>query len=129
MADSLSGEPLRHFRHELRTPLNHIVGFADILLDDAEEASVPRIKELRTAGMDLLEMLQTALPAEIQTLDRTHLEQAQAALSPVFAQIHGLCAALEAIESNTEAREYLQIIHNAVDQMAATLSHQIKDFA
>ncbi|MCA9852895.1 MAG: hypothetical protein KC482_04755, partial [Dehalococcoidia bacterium] len=32
----MAGEQIRNLRHELRTPINHIVGYAELLLDEPE---------------------------------------------------------------------------------------------
>ncbi|MGH7088107.1 MAG: histidine kinase dimerization/phospho-acceptor domain-containing protein, partial [Stellaceae bacterium] len=34
---------LARLRHELHTPLNHIIGFAEMLLEDTEDAATVRI--------------------------------------------------------------------------------------
>jgi signal transduction histidine kinase len=136
MPDLLTGEPLRHFRHELRTPLNHIVGFADILIDDAEDGGrtqlVPRLREIRAGGMALLDAMQTALPGEMLSVDRVQLERVAEALSPRISHIGALCAALEksgVYGEGGEALEHLQTISWALDRMAAILSDGVKGFA
>jgi len=51
-------------RHELRTPLNHIIGYAEMLLEDAEsagETTVGDLRRIQTAGKRLTEMLDAAL--------------------------------------------------------------------
>jgi class 3 adenylate cyclase len=41
-------DALAHLRHELRTPLNHIIGFSEMLLEEAEETgSTSLVSELR----------------------------------------------------------------------------------
>jgi two-component system, sensor histidine kinase and response regulator len=50
-----------HLRHELRTPLNQIIGYSELLIEDAEERGrddmVPDLEKIRTAGKNLLGMV------------------------------------------------------------------------
>lgn len=65
-AGSLDAEEIgSRLRHELRTPLNHVIGYAEMLLEDAESAGQEAIAgdlgKIRTAGRQLTEMLDAAL--------------------------------------------------------------------
>ena len=37
----MSIDPAAQLRHELRTPLNHIIGYAEMLLEELEEGDQP----------------------------------------------------------------------------------------
>ena len=54
-----------HLRHELRTPLNHVIGYAEMLLEDAEaEGQATRAGDLRriqSSGRRVTDMLEAAL--------------------------------------------------------------------
>jgi len=54
-----------HLRHELRTPLNHIIGYAEMLLEDAESAGETAfagdLRKILAAGRRLADMLDAAL--------------------------------------------------------------------
>jgi signal transduction histidine kinase len=133
MPGILAGEPLRRFRHELRTPLNHIIGFADILLDDAEEGGrpelVPALREIRTGGMALLESMQIALPGEIDSVDRAQLEQVAETLRPSIAGLLARCTALEGrgvFGAEDEGLEHLQTIAWALGQMETILDEGVR---
>src|SRR5579862_570029 len=63
--ETLSGGSLAHLRHELRTPINHVLGYSEILIEDAHErhleAFVPVFQQIQAGGHRLLEAIQTAL--------------------------------------------------------------------
>ena len=60
---------LAHPRHELRTPLNHIIGYSEMLLEDAETdrpALVPGLRQVHDAGRELLGLVNDVLsPARV----------------------------------------------------------------
>ncbi|MGI8819971.1 MAG: response regulator, partial [Chthoniobacterales bacterium] len=43
--------------HDLRTPLNHIIGFSEILLDQADKNLVPDLQKIHAAGRQLLSLI------------------------------------------------------------------------
>ena len=59
---------LSRVRHELRTPLNHIIGYSEILLEDAKDQGaddlVPDLERVWKAGQNLLELVGELLVAE-----------------------------------------------------------------
>jgi signal transduction histidine kinase len=60
---------LTHLRHELRTPLNHILGYSEMLLEDAGEAGeLPaELQRIRGEGQALLAVVENALaPARME---------------------------------------------------------------
>ncbi|MFH0341197.1 MAG: response regulator [Chromatiales bacterium] len=50
-----------HLRHELRTPINHIIGYSELLLEEAEDRQLKPftsdLKKIHTAGKTLLGMI------------------------------------------------------------------------
>ena len=58
-------QTLAHIRHELRTPLNHILGYAELLIDQAEEEGKEEWKQdlekIQGAGRRLLELMSLLL--------------------------------------------------------------------
>lgn len=56
-----SRPPLARVRHELRTPVNHIIGYSEILLEDAEGTAPPAFLEdlerIRNGGRQLLSLI------------------------------------------------------------------------
>jgi DNA-binding response OmpR family regulator len=84
-------------RHELRTPFNHILGYAEMLLESAEEdglqALVPGLTRLLDDARELLAAVNAGLSAErlvrhdeLEALGRRVEEQAQ----PLAAQVEAL---------------------------------------
>ena len=65
MSGELTGEALKKLRHDLRTPINHILGYTDMLVEDAAEigiaAFVEPLRKIRAGGRTLLELIQSSL--------------------------------------------------------------------
>ena len=60
---------LAHVRHELRTPINAIIGYSEMLLEDAEEAGgqaevAGDLRRIRTGGRELLALVDSILDPE-----------------------------------------------------------------
>src|SRR5215472_4078841 len=57
--------PLAKVRHDLRTPINHIIGFSEILLEDAPgqvpESFMLDLQKIRAGGSRLLNLIQEHL--------------------------------------------------------------------
>lgn len=58
---------LRNLRHELRTPINHILGYAELLLEDARDLQRPDLvadlEGIHAAGKQLLKPIADHLNA------------------------------------------------------------------
>ena len=56
---------LGHVRHELRTPINGIVGYAEMLLEDVDDAAIASdLERIRAAGRQLLDRVDAVLRPE-----------------------------------------------------------------
>ncbi|MGQ0701986.1 MAG: protein kinase domain-containing protein [Gemmatimonadales bacterium] len=68
-------EAVAELRHELRTPLNLIIGYGEMLLEDATEAA-PRaaLEQVLGAGREVLERINAAVPPS-----RSEISQAEVA--------------------------------------------------
>ncbi len=63
MSGLTTPEAVAELRHELRTPLNLIIGYCEMLLEDAQDAGVrERLETVLGAGRDLLERINGAVP-------------------------------------------------------------------
>src|SRR5437868_6110704 len=91
MTDPLSGEALAHLRHDLRTPINHILGYTEILLEDAGDTGLdefsPALREMNAGGRQLLDWIQGALAESGSSVAFTQLEALEAKLRPRAEQI------------------------------------------
>ena len=56
-------EAVAELRHELRTPLNLIIGYGEMLLEDAESGvRIAALQRTLAAGRDLLGLINGAVP-------------------------------------------------------------------
>jgi class 3 adenylate cyclase len=55
----VSPEEARELRHELRTPVNHLIGYAELLLeeDDVSEADVQALEAVRARAREVLDLV------------------------------------------------------------------------
>jgi adenylate cyclase len=55
----MTPEEVRELRHELRTPVNHLIGYAELLLeeDDAGDADVEALEAVRVRAREVLELV------------------------------------------------------------------------
>lgn len=76
--DTVKSESLAHLRHELRTPVNHILGYVELLIEDAEkrnlEAFLPAFQEIQSGGHRLLESIQTTLDPNASCVPAMNLD-------------------------------------------------------
>jgi signal transduction histidine kinase len=53
------------FLHDLRTPLNHIIGYSELLTEQAQEEGqqgfVPDLQKIRAAGQQMLDLLNSGM--------------------------------------------------------------------
>ncbi|HET7746607.1 MAG TPA: adenylate/guanylate cyclase domain-containing protein [Vicinamibacteria bacterium] len=62
--DLARGARLAHLRHELRSPVNAIIGYSEMLLEDAPDgpdSPAPDLRKIREAGQALLQKINEAL--------------------------------------------------------------------
>ena len=71
-------ELLDDLRHELRTPINHIVGYAELLLEQAADLQrpelVPDLQRIHSAGKQLLKPIADHLDAAHVQLTATDVD-------------------------------------------------------
>jgi signal transduction histidine kinase len=69
MADdsvAVRARPVSELRHDLRTPLNHIIGYGEMLMEDAEDrsdaAAVEALRQIHATARMLVGVIQQTLP-------------------------------------------------------------------
>lgn len=79
MVDLLTADETSKLRHDLRTPVNHIVGYCEMLVDDATEAGqADRQRALERAialAREALQAINGALTTETGTVPRARLAE------------------------------------------------------
>ncbi len=129
---------LAEMRHTLRTPLNHIIGYSEMLLEEAEERDLEDfaadLQKIQTAGKRLLGLLNdlfdpaTIRPSSVQQAanvtptsalfrdpeSRSHPEDRSPA-------IHALCGRLLVVDDNESNRDMLsrRLTHEGYDVVMA----------
>jgi CheY-like chemotaxis protein/RIO-like serine/threonine protein kinase len=82
--DILTSAALDELRHDLRTPINHIVGYAEMVLEDAIEASEGERKamseEVLAAAREVLGWINTTLAPSRPEVTRTEVNSLFAAM-------------------------------------------------
>ena len=73
---------LSHIRHELRSPLNAIIGYSEMLIEQAEEEGqdgfIPDLERIHSAGQKLLKLISEML--QPGNLDRNRVVSAESTL-------------------------------------------------
>lgn len=124
--EALKANSLAHLRHELKTPVNHILGYSELLIEDAAErhleAFVPVFRQIHSGGCALLESIQTALSEESDSPGDSNLDALKKALRATVA---------DALETSTSFLASLKLAHSQTlsdfDAISSAL-HALLDF-
>ena len=124
----MSIDPAAQLRHELRTPLNHIIGYAELLIEELADGGKPELASglaaLRTDARQLLTLLNEVL-ARGQA-GRPDLAGARDTLSAPLDRIRSACDALRRQASQTSGEALLpdlERIRTATDRLGELLRH------
>ncbi len=108
-------------RHELRTPVNHILGYAELLIEDAEDLGrADRAGPLRAIHAEGKEVLQ--LVSSARASDDAERAELGRRLGAHLTAIHQSCDALEAADPTTDRDALaadLRKIRAACDRLVA----------
>jgi light-regulated signal transduction histidine kinase (bacteriophytochrome) len=120
MAEELPKQALAQLRHQLRTPLNHIIGYSEILLEDAAEDRIEVrawLADVHTSARTVLDLVQQILGSaagavgdmELDALRNRMQEPVQAIMRDVNALLAERDSAdvLDLLRINSAASELL----------------------
>jgi PAS domain S-box-containing protein len=104
-ANQSKSEFLANMSHELRTPLNAIIGYAQILQEDMEdagqEAVLPDLKRIETAGKHLLGLINDILDLSKIEAGRMEVYIEAVELARILDDLKSLASPLAAPRGNT----------------------------
>lgn len=86
---------LSHLRHDLRTPINQIIGYSELLIEEAADAGHeadygPDLQKIRAAAKTLLNLINDNLTDERVTLSGDIIETGAVTVSPFGAGVTGV---------------------------------------
>ena len=117
----MAASPLSHLRHELRTPLNHIIGYGEMLLEDAREgaaaALAPDLGRLLDEARRLLALVNERLGPASGGAEAVLADLAEVTEAPLDA-ITTLAAALRSRAPGAGAAEMTPDIDHILDAAA-----------
>jgi DNA-binding response OmpR family regulator len=89
----LNRQDLAWIRHELRTPLNHILGYAEIILEEVPEGQFPQLHRdldaILSAGRDLLALVNETLSESSVRAGKVELSALHAKLRTRLTEVIG----------------------------------------
>ncbi len=124
---TLSADEVATLRHDMRTPVNHIVGYCELLLEDAEgpgnTARRERLEESLRAVRDALEMINASLTPGGHDVTQRDVDALYDRLRAPHARIMESMAALLAPQDRATIDEEFSAdvrrIRNATEQLVA----------
>ena len=103
-ANRAKSEFLANMSHELRTPMNAIIGYSEMLTDEAEDLGlrqfIPDLKKIRSAGKQLLGLINDILDISKIEAGKIELHYEEFNLRDLIADVATVCEPLAAKNSN-----------------------------
>jgi adenylate cyclase len=76
MAQPAADDLLRAVRHEMRTSIHHVIGYSELLADQVAETELADdLRQIKRAGNELLELVNTALDSSSFSADYPRVQQ------------------------------------------------------
>ena len=115
---------LRNFKHDLRTPINHIIGYSELLLEEASDAgdsaAISRLSAIQREGQGLFDLVERTVPAPSEPWNDSHAQQLQLGSRPLIERILALSA-----PENQPDDDLLQKIGQAAERFYAMVERAI----
>jgi adenylate cyclase len=112
---------LANLRHELRTPVNHILGYSELLIEDAAqrhlEAFIPAFQQIQSGGRQLLHSIQTTLAEKTGPAQELDLQAFRKNLQDTAAEV---------LETSTSLQEELESGHRQTLADLAAISWALR---
>ena len=94
----LKGDSLTYLRHELRTPVNHILGYSELLIEDASErhleAFIPTFQQIQSGGRQLLASIEATLNQNLDSEQALDIESLKENLRGTAREVLGASTSL-----------------------------------
>ncbi|MEI6779219.1 MAG: histidine kinase dimerization/phospho-acceptor domain-containing protein, partial [Chloroflexales bacterium] len=102
------GGAMQTIRHELRTPVNHIIGFSEMLLDEASDLGMPEpygdLHRVVVAGRQVLAAITEILAGNDIAVHDSDLRLLHSRIEPYLNEIGQVCAEM-IVASDSEERQ------------------------
>ena len=116
---------LAELRHNLRTPVNHVLGYTEMLLEDANEThdlgSLDALRHVHSAARAILADINSAL-GNRESVERGELGSLYQKIQPRVERIHGCVDALRQHAARDDWKEDLDRIGSAGSSILSQLS-------
>ncbi len=127
---------LANMSHELRTPMNAIIGYSEMLIEDAEDSghdeAVPDLKKIHSAGKHLLGLINDVLDISKIEAGKMTLFLEDAPLPALLDEVASTIRPLVAKNNNTlvlEPAPDLGVLHADVTKVRQTLFNLLSNAA
>lgn len=114
--------PTRRLRHDLRTPVNHILGYSQLLIEDAHESGnggrFPQLEEVAGLGQEILRQIEVALPSPEPDDPEQRIAQLRRSLKP---RVEGIRERLHALPFAKGTAQFADVerLHQAASKLAS----------
>ncbi len=127
---------LANMSHELRTPMNAIIGYSEMLIEDAEDTgndtAIPDLKKIHSAGKHLLGLINDVLDISKIEAGKMSLYLEDAPLAALVDEVAATIRPLVAKNNNTlvlEPAANLGVLHADVTKVRQTLFNLLSNAA